>query len=97
MSNFREFDRETGFLLPPSLDEWLPEQHLDAARDTEGTGSGRYKGVLRVLDGLPFSKVHSAGDDMPRLGKIFRGYPSVRDPRQNPCDLRSGMNHICAA
>ena len=26
MSNFREFDRETGFLLPPSLDEWLPEQ-----------------------------------------------------------------------
>ena len=28
MSNFREFDRETGFLLPPSLDEWLPEQHL---------------------------------------------------------------------
>src|SRR3984885_12796875 len=28
MSNFREFDRATGFLLPPSLDEWLPEQHL---------------------------------------------------------------------
>jgi transposase len=28
MSNFREVDRETGFLLPPSVDEWLPEQHL---------------------------------------------------------------------
>src|SRR6267154_1559281 len=28
MSNFREFDRETRFLLPPSLDEWLPERHL---------------------------------------------------------------------
>src|SRR5450432_729163 len=28
MSNFRAIDRETGFLLPPSLDEWLPEQHL---------------------------------------------------------------------
>jgi transposase len=28
MGNFREFDRETGFLLPPSLDEWLPERHL---------------------------------------------------------------------
>jgi transposase len=28
MSNFRQVDRETGFLLPPSVDEWLPEQHL---------------------------------------------------------------------
>src|SRR5712691_12238419 len=28
MSNFRQVDRQTGFLLPPSVDEWLPEQHL---------------------------------------------------------------------
>lgn len=28
MSNFRQVDRETGFLLPPSLDDWLPERHL---------------------------------------------------------------------
>jgi hypothetical protein len=28
MSNFRAVDRETGFLLPPSVDEWLPGQHL---------------------------------------------------------------------
>ena len=28
MSNFRPVDRETGFLLPPSVDEWLPERHL---------------------------------------------------------------------
>ena len=28
MSNFRTIDRETGFLLPPSVDEWLPENHL---------------------------------------------------------------------
>src|SRR5438132_10474356 len=28
MSNFRMVDRATGFLLPPSVDEWLPEQHL---------------------------------------------------------------------
>ena len=28
MSNFRQVDRATGFLLPPSLDEWLPERHL---------------------------------------------------------------------
>jgi transposase len=28
MDNFRTIDRETGFLLPPSVDEWLPEKHL---------------------------------------------------------------------
>jgi transposase len=28
MSNFRLTDRETGFLMPPSVDEWLPERHL---------------------------------------------------------------------
>src|ERR1700739_1394111 len=28
MSNLRALDRDTGFLLPPSVDEWLPERHL---------------------------------------------------------------------
>jgi transposase len=28
MSNFRLIDRETGFLMPPSVDEWLPLRHL---------------------------------------------------------------------
>lgn len=28
MSNFRLVDRGTDFLLPPSVDEWLPERHL---------------------------------------------------------------------
>lgn len=28
MSNFRNFDRDTGYLLPPSVDEWLPKKHL---------------------------------------------------------------------
>ncbi len=28
MGNFRQVDRATGFLLPPSVDEWLPERHL---------------------------------------------------------------------
>jgi transposase len=42
MNNFREFDRETSFLLPPSLDEWLPERHL-----------ARF--VVEVVDGLDLS------------------------------------------
>ena len=39
MSNFRPINRDTGFLLPPSVDEWLPEKHL-----------ARF--VVEVIDGL---------------------------------------------
>src|ERR1700710_293121 len=28
MKNFRPVDRDTGFLMPPLVDEWLPEKHL---------------------------------------------------------------------
>ena len=28
MSNFRLIDRDTGFLMPPSVVEWLPQRHL---------------------------------------------------------------------
>jgi len=28
MTNFRMIDRDTGFLMPPSVAEWLPERHL---------------------------------------------------------------------
>ena len=42
MSNFRPTDRLTGFLLPPSIDEWLPERHL-----------ARF--VVEVIEGLDLS------------------------------------------
>ena len=42
MANFRAIDRDTGYLLPPSVDEWLPEQHL-----------ARF--VVEVVDGLDLS------------------------------------------
>jgi transposase len=38
-NNFRPIDRQTGFLLPPSVDEWLPEKHL-----------ARF--IVEVIDGL---------------------------------------------
>jgi transposase len=28
MSKFKQADRQTGYLMPPSMDEWLPEGHL---------------------------------------------------------------------
>jgi transposase len=42
MPNFRPTDRLTGFLMPPSVDEWLPQRHL-----------GRF--VVEVVDGLDLS------------------------------------------
>ena len=39
MSNFRPTDRLTGFLMPPSIDEWLPQRHL-----------ARF--VVEVVDGM---------------------------------------------
>jgi len=42
MSNFRPSDRLTGFLMPPSVDEWLPEKHL-----------ARF--IVEVIEGLDLS------------------------------------------
>ena len=47
MSNFRQVDRETGFLLPPSVDEWLPERHL-------------VRFVVEVIEGLDVSAMVKA-------------------------------------
>src|SRR5688572_8844831 len=47
MSNFRPVDCDTGFLLPPSVDEWLPEKHL-----------ARF--VVEVIDGLDLGRMAKA-------------------------------------
>jgi len=47
MSNFRAINRDTDFLLPPSVDEWLPERHL-----------ARF--VVEVIDQLDLSPMEKA-------------------------------------
>jgi len=47
MDNFRSINRDTGFLLPPSVDEWLPQRHL-----------ARF--VVEVVDGLDLSELVKA-------------------------------------
>jgi transposase len=47
MSNFRVIDRKTGYLLPPSVDEWLPEKHL-----------ARF--IVDVIDGLDLGRMSRA-------------------------------------
>ena len=63
MTNFRPSDRLTGFLLPPSVDEWLPERHLARfvveviegldltamSKSYRGTGSASYHPALLGL------------------------------------------------
>jgi hypothetical protein len=47
MSNFRAIDRETPYLLPPSVDEWLSEQHL-------------FRFVVEVIGGLNLCRMSGA-------------------------------------
>jgi transposase len=47
MSNFRPIDRQTRFLLPPSVDDWLPEKHL-----------ARF--IVELIDGLDVSAMSGA-------------------------------------
>jgi len=69
MSNFRPINRDTGFLLPPSVDEWLPQRHL-----------ARF--VVEVIDGLDLSelvKVYRGSGSAPYhpamlLGLLVYGY-----------------------
>ena len=74
MSNFRPVDRETGFLLPPSVDEWLPERHLarfvvevieqldlsSMVKAYRGSGSASYHPsvLLGLLERFQFSLTH---------------------------------------
>ena len=69
MANFRPSDRRTGFLLPPSIDEWLPERHL-----------ARF--VVEVIDGLDLTAMSksyrgtgsASYHPAPLLGLLVYGY-----------------------
>lgn len=69
MANFRSTDRLTSFLLPPSIDEWLPERHL-----------ARF--VMEVIEGLDLSAMSksyrgtgsASYHPAPLLGLLVYGY-----------------------
>jgi transposase len=69
MANFRQTDRLTGFLMPPSVDEWLPQRHL-----------ARF--VVEVIDGLDLTamstRYRGTGSacyhPAPLLGLLVYGY-----------------------
>src|SRR5688500_19590874 len=69
MRNFRPIERQPGFLLPPSVDEWLPEKHL-----------ARF--VVEGIDGLDLSVMRgsyrgsgsASYPPSPLLGILVYGY-----------------------
>jgi transposase len=69
MSNFRTIDRETGFLLPPSVDEWLPEKHL--ARFVVEVVEGL---DLRVMSGSYRGSGSASYHPRMLLGLVVYGY-----------------------
>ena len=69
MSNFRPIDRTTGFLLPPSVDEWLPERHL-ARFVVEVIDRLDLSGMTRAYRGSGSASYHPAL----LLGLLVYGY-----------------------
>ena len=65
MSRFRPVDRQTGYLLPPSVDEWLPEGHL-----------ARF--IVEVIDEIDLSAFSQAyaGPPDEKLSLVARAKPS---------------------
>ena len=69
MSNFRLIDRDTGFLMPPSVDEWLPQRHL--ARFVVEVVEGL---DLRALTGSYRGSGEASYHPQLMLGLILYGY-----------------------
>jgi transposase len=69
MSNFRPVDRGTDFLLPPSVDEWLPQRHL-ARFVVEVVEQLDVSGMSRAYRGSGSAAYHPAM----LLGLMIYGY-----------------------
>ncbi len=69
MSNFRPIGRQTAYLLPPSVKDWLPEEHLArfvvdvfeqldlSAMSKAYRGSGRPATILVCWLGRPAGRI----------------------------------------
>jgi hypothetical protein len=89
MSNFRTIDRETRFLLPPSVDDWLPEKHLGGCRGARSSRDERQLSRFRI--GV-VSSANAAGPSCLRLcdGRVRAASWSVRPMTR----WRSGLSRL---
>lgn len=68
MSRFVPVDRDTAYLLPPSVDEWLPKDHL-----------ARF--VVEVIDRLDLGEVFDQPTDVPsQRESVRRNHGLVQAP-----------------
>jgi hypothetical protein len=83
MSNFRPIDRETGFLFPPSIDDWLPEKHL-----------ARF--VVEVINGLDLSgmtrRYRGSGSRQPHYPPLHERFTPPPPTPENPTPTEA-MDH----
>ena len=83
MANFRPIDRDTGFLMPPSVNEWLPAQHLHGSlwKWLRGWTCGRSSGATweRVLPRI------TRACCWPSFVRLRDG--GVFEPQAGTCDL----------
>lgn len=98
MANFRPSDRLTSFLLPPSVDEWLPERHLarfivevienldltTMSKSYRGTGSASYHPApLLGLLVYGYATGVFSSRKLERATYDFRGVPLHRGERSS--------------
>ena len=69
LTNFRPTDRVTSFLLPPSIDEWLPQRHL-ARFVAEVIGGLDLSAMTKSYRGTGSASCHPAA----LLGLLVYGY-----------------------
>ena len=77
MAHFRPINRDTGFLMPPSVDEWLPEKHLArfvveviAGLDLRAM-IGSYRGCGEAQSAAQMAAFRDGGADARTLLKSF--------------------------
>ena len=94
MSNFRLINRDMDFLMPPSVDEWLPQRHLArfVVEVIEGLDLRAMTGSYRGSGEASEPSSAAAGPYYLRLR--HRG---VFQPQPGACDLRFGAFRFIAA
>ena len=83
MSNFRPIDRDMDFLMPPSVDEWLPQRHLArfVVEVIEGLDLRAMTGSYRGSGEASYHPAAAAGPDGLRLRhrRVFQPQPGAGD------------------
>ncbi len=92
MSHFRPIKRDINYLFPPSMNDWLPEQHL-ARFVVEIVEQLDLKGMERAY------RETGSGPVTPRIAPVYPGlrlcYGRVLQPKAGERHPRLGCISVC--